>query len=177
MIARSFLFAYGSLVRDAVVCHLGGHRRRWDVAMDNTRDLPGYKYYRDRDTGQRPPVYVTFLNLRPDEGSTVNGVAYPVEAEIFPLLDARERNYERCEVTDLVDVDLGGPVWAYVGTAEGRARYEAGRRDGTAVVSDEYYEGVRDGFARLGVLEEFERTTDALLVPRRALERIDLPDG
>ena len=33
--------------------------------MDNSVDLPGYKYYVTPD-GERPPVFVTFLNLVED---------------------------------------------------------------------------------------------------------------
>ena len=42
-----YVFGHGSLVasRGGHVAELRGHERRWGVAMDNTRDLPGYKYY------------------------------------------------------------------------------------------------------------------------------------
>ena len=63
----TFVFGYGSLVRrpDGIPCHLLGHRRAWNVAMDNRRTIPGYKYYVDPETGERPPVRVTFLSLYP----------------------------------------------------------------------------------------------------------------
>jgi cation transport regulator ChaC len=184
---RNSVFGYGSLLRPAVgkgddaavVCHLTGFHRAWDVAMDNRSTIPGYKYYVDRATGRRPAVYVTFLSISPDPRRSLNGVVYPVEAAILPLLDERERNYERREVTGLVDADVSGPVWAYVGTADARERYRTGSAEGTACVSDEYYETVRDGFRRLrpSALDEFDRTTDALQVPRRALRRVDVPPG
>ena len=46
-------------------------------------------------------------------------------------------------MTDLVDADLGGRIWAYVGSAAGRLRLARGRRRGTAVVSRGYLEKVR----------------------------------
>ena len=63
----TFLFGYGSLLRfpGGIPCHLLGHRRAWNVAMDNRQTIPGYKYYVDPDTGERPPVHVTFLNIYP----------------------------------------------------------------------------------------------------------------
>jgi hypothetical protein len=69
-------------------------------------------------------------------------------------------------------------VWAYVGQAQARERYEAGRAKGNAVVCEEYYRAVRGTFARFepAMLDEFDRTTDHLDVPRRALTRIDLPE-
>ncbi len=173
--SAELVFAYGSLVReDATACRLRDFRRGWDVAMDNTETIPGYKVYEDRATGERPAVYVTFLSIRPDLGSVVDGVVYPVDPASLPSLDARERNYERREVTDLVDAQ-GTRVWAYVGTDEARARCAAGRARGTALVTQEYYEQVRASFERLGALAEFERTTDELRLPRRPLRRIDLP--
>ena len=44
----------------------------------------------------------------------------------------------------LVDADLGGRVWAYVGSAAGRARCAEGRAAGTAVVAAEYLALVPD---------------------------------
>ena len=40
---------------DGFVCDLHGYRRQWGVAMDNRRDLPGYKHYTD-EFGLRPAV-------------------------------------------------------------------------------------------------------------------------
>ena len=66
-------------------------------------------------------------------------------------LDRRERNYERRDVTDLVDADLGGRIWAYVGNAAGRLRLAHGRRRGTAVVSLGYLEKVRSAIGSVAV--------------------------
>jgi cation transport regulator ChaC len=172
-----FVCAYGSLVHpgEGVPCRLRGFRRGWDVAMDNRRTIPGYKYYLDAETGERPAVYVTFLSISPADGGELNGVAFPAEDGTLAALDARERSYERWDVTGRVDLDLGGPVYAYVGRAEARSRLQAGRRAGTAVVSREYLEHVRGRFEALGLLAEFERTTEPLSLPVRALRRLDVP--
>ena len=139
--------------------------------MDNRRTIPGYKYYVDPDTGERPPVHVTFLNIYPAAEGRVNGIAFPVTAEALDRLDRRERNYDRIDVTRLLDVDLGGTVWTYLGTEDARERFEAG----AAVVSQDYFDAVRDGFAAVGGLDEFDRSTDRLTVPLRGLTRVDLP--
>ena len=76
---RQFVFGYASLVEhlpDGFAADLKGHRRVWAVAMDNSRDLPGYKYYVDRHSGARPAVHVTFLDLEPDPATAVNGVVF-----------------------------------------------------------------------------------------------------
>jgi cation transport regulator ChaC len=170
---RTFVFGYGSLLRHpgGVPCHLLGHRRTWNVAMDNRLTIPGYKYYVDPDTGERPPVRVAFLNLYPAAEGCVNGVAFPVTADALAELDRRERNYVRTDVTALLDVDLGGTVWTYLGSDAARERFEAG----AAVVAQDYFDEIRDGFAAAGGLDEFDRSTDPVSVPLRRLTRVDVP--
>src|SRR5215208_3876492 len=131
------VFVYGSLLglEHAAPCLLRDHACGWDVAMDNRETIPGYKYYVDPD-GSRPAVYVAFLAIRPQPGATVAGALLAVDDAMLAALDRRERNYDRRDVSDLVDAD--GRVWAYVASAAGRARCAAGRAAGTAVVSAEY---------------------------------------
>lgn len=183
---RAFVFGYGSLLRrpeaadgTLITCWLNDHGRSWNVAMDNRDTIPGYKYYLDPETGERPDVYVTFLSIRHAEGHRVNGVVFPVEERDFAALNRRERNYERHEVTGLLDVDLGGRVWAYVGRQEARRRYLKGLESGTAVVDRAYAEQVRSDFRALGgtMLADFDATTDPPDVPVRLLERIAVPDA
>ena len=184
---RAHVFGYGSLLRrpddpppeQARPCWLRDHRRGWNVAMDNRKTIPGYKYYVDRVTGERPDVYVTFLNIRPAPGHRVNGVAFPVQERDLDALDKRERNYERVEVTHLLEADLDGRVWAYVGSPEGRRRYLKGLESGTAVVSGDYQDKVRADFGSFGgtMLADFDATTEPPEVPVLPLERISVPEG
>jgi hypothetical protein len=158
-----YVFGYGSLTarpgppptrrihRSGFVADLDGMRRTWGVAMDNRRDLPGYKYYTGPDGG-RPDVYVAFLDLRAADGAAVNGVCLPVDDALLVALDDRERNYERVDVSDRVSA-AGARVWAYRGTAPARDRLRAGRADGTAVIDAGYLRIVEAGFAALGVAE------------------------
>jgi gamma-glutamylcyclotransferase (GGCT)/AIG2-like uncharacterized protein YtfP len=183
---RQFVFGYGSLTawpqwaprtltrelkEDGFVADLAGLRRTWGVAMDNRRDLPGYKYYTDAD-GRRPSVFVAYLDLvaaRPEPGDPapgVNGLCLPVDDAALEQLDLRERNYERVEVSDRVQAD-GARVWAYIGRPAARERLAEGRRTGTAVISAGYVRMVQAGFARLGEGE--------LAVARTSLAPGDLP--
>lgn len=180
--AGDWVFGYGSLAaesRDGHVAELAGHRRRWGVAMDNARDLPGYKWYRLRASGERPRGVVAFLDIVAVSGSgAVNGVCLPVDGHALRRLDARERNYERVEVTELV-ARARGRVWAYVGSEAARARMAEGLRAGRALVSQEYVDDVEDGFRRLGdhQLAAFRASTDPPPPGCEvvSLERIDLP--
>ena len=139
--------------------------------MDNRRTIPGYKYYVDPDTGERPPVRVTFLNVYPAAEGGVNGIAFPVSAEALAELDGRERNYDRIDVTRQIDADLGGTVWTYLGSDAARERFATG----PAVVAQDYFDAIRAGFAAAGGLDAFDRSTDPLTVPLRRLRRVDVP--
>jgi gamma-glutamylcyclotransferase (GGCT)/AIG2-like uncharacterized protein YtfP len=160
------VFGYGSLTArpgcgltralkaDGFIADLAGVRRVWGVAMDNRRDLPGYKYYTDR-AGRRPDVFVAYLDLVPadpsrgDPPAQVNGVCLPVDDAALERLDRRERNYQRVDVSDRVAAD-GARVWAYIGVAAARERLAEGRRTGTAVIDAGYLRTVQAGFVALG---------------------------
>ena len=133
-----WVFGYGSLLpagvtalpEGAVPGRLSGWRRGWGGAMDNPRDIRGYKHYRTPD-GERPDVMVVFLDIAPHTDGLVNGVAIRVDEEELPGLDRRERNYRRVDVSDSLDTPLpgGGRVWAYAGRRESRERAAIGRRE------------------------------------------------
>jgi len=170
-VARQYVFGYGSLAglrgRPA---QLRGHRRVWGVAMDNRETIAGYKYYRRRD-GSRPEVFVAFLDIVEEPGAATAGLLVAVEDETaLHALDARERNYDRIDVTAAVP-DAPGTVWAYRGSAAGRERLRTGRRHGTAVADRQYVAAVRAAFALLGA----EQDIDPGELPLLNLERVDLP--
>ena len=142
--------------------------------MDNRETIPGYKVYVDPETGEQPPVHVVYLGIRSDPHAHVSGVALEVTPGELARLDRRERNYDRRDIGDLVDADVDGPVWAYVGSSAGRQRLATGRATGTAVVSAGYLDGVRQGFEALGLLDDFEATTDPLDLPVVPLLRRDV---
>jgi hypothetical protein len=186
--ASEWVFGYGSLAAvgearadgaRAYPTELRGARRRWGVAMDNRVDLPGYKWYRVRATGERADGFVAFLDVvRDEDGGAVNGLCMPVDHHELALLDARERNYERVDVTDRV-ADARGRVWAYVGSAAGRARLAEGVRSDALYVSSEYVDDVEHAFRDLGAaaLRAYAASTErpppvAAVV---SLERVDLP--
>lgn len=181
------MFGYGSLAivpsrvpgrafaANGFVADLAGFERLWGVAMDNRRDLPGYKYYTD-DRGRRPELYVTFLDIRERAGASVNGVCIPVDDGRLGELDARERNYERVDVSDRLGVD-GARIWTYVGTAPGRRRLTRGRELGQAVIDANYLALVRDAFRLLGATE-YDACAASLSpsdLPVAELTRVQLP--
>lgn len=179
-----YVFAYGSLLRDLSgapgerikPCRLRDHRRVWNVAMDNTLTLAGYKLYLSAADSSRPAVFVTFLNVVPADGRHVSGVLFAVGAEELEALDKRERNYDRRDVTGLVDEHPGGRVWTYLGKPEAERRFALGAREGRAVIDKAYLESVRAGFRLIAAdaLDEFDATTDPHGCPVVELRRVEL---
>lgn len=174
-----YVFAYGSLalLQDiATEHHLSGFVRTWDVAMDNRRDVPGYKYYADPQSGDRPDLAVAFLNLRREPGGSVNGVLLEVAPEDLRMVDRRERNYHRVAVTDDVTPEPAGEVYAYVGKPEARERFARGLACGRCAVDANYLDAVKDGFRALGAeaLARFEASTQPPPCRVRPLVRHDL---
>ncbi|HVF78697.1 MAG TPA: gamma-glutamylcyclotransferase family protein [Solirubrobacteraceae bacterium] len=168
-----FVFGYGSL---AVAlpgrrARLDGYRRTWGVAMDNRVDIPGYKSYRRLEDGSRPAVYVAFLDIVADPGSAIDGVLLAVDDVTLVALDARERNYDRIDVTAAVP-GAGGRVWTYRGSDDGRERLRTALREGSAVVDADYLGAVQATFRELGIGEDV-RPGDALAL--MVLQRIELP--
>jgi hypothetical protein len=171
------VFGYGALVTDleGAAAELKGFRRCWGVAMDNSRTIPGYKYYVD-ENGSRPDVYVAYLDIQPDPAASVNGACIPVEPEELRALDDRERSYTRTEVTDAIE-GPSGRVWTYVGSDDGRRRLSIGRESGRGVISREYLDRVEAGFRALGPDHHaaFRESFDSDGLPIRELIRVDLP--
>jgi cation transport regulator ChaC len=179
-----YVFAYGSLLRDLsgslgegmTPCGLREHRRVWNVAMDNTLSLPGYKYYLSAGDCSRPAVFVTFLNIAPADGRHVSGVLFAVGAEELEALDRRERNYDRREVTSSIEQPPPGRVWAYFGKPQAERRFALAAQQRRAVIDKTYLEKVRSGFGLIAAdgLDEFDATTDPHDCPVLDLRRIDL---
>jgi gamma-glutamylcyclotransferase (GGCT)/AIG2-like uncharacterized protein YtfP len=186
MIGDQYVFGYGSLAAgvglaptrerraEGFIADLQGFARGWGVAMDNTVLVPGYKCYVDAD-GARPAVFVAFLDVVESAGGRVNGVCLPVGSGELAVLDARERNYDRVDVSDRVAAG-GARVWTYVGSADGRARFRRGVARGATVIHAGYLDAVYAGFAALGAAE-WEACAPSLAprgLPVRALVRREL---
>lgn len=154
---------------------LYGFRRRWGVAMNNWEGEEGGKHFLDAATGGRPRIRVAYLDIYPQPGSLLNGLALPVDPERLAALDAREANYERIEVTRAFEPPLLGRVFTYLGLPAARERCRQGAAAGDLVVSSAYVSAVRHAFKGLApdALEEFDRTTDPCPFPERDLRVVD----
>jgi hypothetical protein len=158
---------------------LRGFRRLWGAAMNNWETGRGEKHFVDPSDGGKPRLRVAFLDIEEEAGATVNGLAVPVDAARLAEFDTREVNYFRVDLSSSFEPALGRRVFAYRATDGARARLEAGAAKGDVVVSREYVRLVRRAFAGLGdgELAEFERTTEPLPFPERALELVEPGPG
>ena len=140
------------------------------------RDLPGYKYYRLEADGSRPPIFVAFLDIAPDPGATRRRHLHARRRGDLAELDERERNYDRVDVTDLVD-EPRGRVWAYRGSAAGQARLHEGLTRGRAAVSRDYLDGVLAALAVFapGEADAMARSPADAGLDVLDLERIEIP--
>ncbi|NET10514.1 MAG: gamma-glutamylcyclotransferase [Symploca sp. SIO2B6] len=189
------IFGYGSLVnvehlqndlgrtleaeKDFRFCQLQHFRRCWTVAMDNRINIPGYKYYVDVHTGQRPNGFVTFLNIRPCQGTSITGIVFKVSTQELERLDQRERNYRKLDVTEHLDVPVSEKVYAYVGLDESEKHYYEGVTQDSAIISKDYYELVYRAYESLGqeTLTDYLNTTDAPDIPIVHLEKRQILDA
>lgn len=162
-----WVFGYGSLVSAASFGHtvgrdfapgvdffeaeISGYGRRWNYGT-------GYTFTSIADTGSEPKRW-TFvaLGLALADDETTNGVIGWVDDAEIDALDARERRYDRVDVTATasftpevgVVVD-GGRVVTYVPRPDAIEAYEAARDSGVGAITKRYWDLVDGAFADLG---------------------------
>jgi dephospho-CoA kinase len=158
----AWVFGYGSLVApaslaktigrevdpdvDVVVASLAGFGRRWNYGSMHLR---GDWHHEGVDV--RRGVVVS-LGLEAASDESCNGVIVRVTADELAALDWRERDYQRTDVTDLIEADanVDGPIVTYVPNASSIERYQAARDAGRAAIRRTYWDLVREAFASLG---------------------------
>ena len=162
----NFVFGYGSLVdiqnleqylrrklqsdKDYKICSLKNYQRCWNVAMDNSIDLPSYKYYRDSQTQKRIYAFVTFLNIRPAPKINISGILFRVTDAELNSLDSRERNYRRIDITKQLNIQIQGSAWTYIGLPVAEQRYQTGLTQHKAVIARSYFNTVNNAYLSLG---------------------------
>jgi cation transport regulator ChaC len=172
-------FAVGGAERRPIAGRLRGHRRHWGAAMDNWDSANDHKHFVEPGTGERPHLRVAYLDVEADEGGTVNGLAIPVDAARLAVLDAREVNYSRVDVSSAFEPAIPQRVFTYVGTAAARERCRRGAADGNLFASRDYVAATRRAFELLApdALAEFDRTTEPLPFPERDLKLVWPSEG
>lgn len=159
---HAWIFGYGSLVSpasmattigrtvaptDVAVAHLDGYGRRWNYGSLHLR---GDWHHDGVEVTQG---LVVSLGLVASDAESCNGVIVRVTAEELAMLDWRERDYERTDVSDMIRLDgdpIGDRVMTYVPRASAVERYEQARDHGRAGIRQSYWELVQGAFGELG---------------------------
>ena len=162
-----YIFGYGSLVNSEKLkaflgvkelhkktqfTYIRGYSRSWDVAMDNSINLPNYKFYISKDNQERENIFVSFLNIQKSPQKSVYGILFPIEKESLPLMDKRERNYNRVNITgsisNLDSLDKEDIVYTYIGKKDANERYRKGKKENRVFVSKDYYDDILSSFKK-----------------------------
>lgn len=162
MTGSAWIFGYGSLVSptsmaatigrtvapgDTAIAHLDGFGRRWNYGSMHLRgdwQLDGNHVRRG---------LVVSLGIVRSDAETCNGRVVRVTDDELEMLDWRERDYERTDVSDMIRRDDGGDdsvVWTYVPRATAIERYLDARDRGRAAIRRSYWELVDAAFGELG---------------------------
>lgn len=175
-----WVFGYGSLVSpvslgstlgrtpvpgvDFLAAECEGFARRWNY---------GVRYAPGSLEGRADLDVLVFLGLVAAPSAWTNGIVAKVDAAELRRLDARERDYDRVDVTDRVrlldtstDVAIGTAV-IYVPRPGAVAVYRAGRDERRAAIARSYWDLVDGAFDVLGPGqgERYRSSTPAPDVP------------
>jgi len=178
-----WVFSYGSLVSpsslggtlgrtprrgvDFIAAECDGWERRWNYGMEVQ---PGTLVGSEVD---RVDTLVA-LGITEVEGACMNGIITIVHAGELPGLDARERNYDRVDVTDAVRLLEDAPdalaidtIVTYVPRQVALDRYLEARDRGRAGIERRYWNLVDGAFDVLleGQGDRYRATTPAPDVP------------
>lgn len=178
--AHTWVFGYGSLVSRASfeqtlgrsIPHghshpavLHGFGRRWNYASPRRRGSW------ITSEGAVEGGTVVCLGVAAADGETANGSVIAVSDDELAGVDRREADYDRVDVTDLVEIDgttsRRGRVVTYVPRAAAVERFRLARAAGAAAVERRYWDLVVDAFAAFGrsALDRYHATTPVPDVP------------
>jgi len=190
-----WVFGYGSLVSPVSFGHtlqraltpgvdffeaeIVGYGRRWNYGTS-------YQFTSFDDRSPEPKRWeFVALGLVPAGGESTNGVIGWVDESEIAALDARERNYDRVDVTagTAIQADVrkavgDAPIVTYVPRPEPVALYEDARDRGVAAITRRYWDLVDGAFGDLGAdrRERYHATTPAPDIPVIEQPEHEIPD-
>ncbi len=182
-----WVFGYGSLVSPASMARtlgrdvptdvgwapavLRGYGRRWNYGSSRV----GARWIADGDLLEDGLIVALGL-VAADEWC--NGVITRLRGREIEDLDRREANYERTDVTTLIETDhtVRGSVVTYVPSPDAVERYEFHRDAGRAGVAERYISLVRRAFDDLGP-DHRQRFEDSTPPPDVPIVDPDAADG
>lgn len=167
---ETWVFGYGSLVSptslartigrlvepgEVAIAQLRGYGRRWNYGAQQVRGD-----WTHEGTTVTDGVMVA-LGLDANATEVCNGVVVRVNAAELERLDLRERNYDRTDVTELIEIDDAVPgvamatpaavrIVTYVPRRSSIDHYRAARDARRAAIRQDYWDLVDQAFTALG---------------------------
>lgn len=163
-----YVFAYGSLINEEsakmakedqripfqqIEAYLNGYKRNWS-SIENI--------YSEKNKSK---ITAAFLNIVPDNVTSVNGIIFPVNSKELENLKVRERNYQMIDVTDNIRITSNSiqptsgtfRVYTFIDKTN-----EISNHSKKIVVLSNYVNKVRGGCEKFGIdfCNEFEKTTE-----------------
>jgi hypothetical protein len=165
----AYIFAYGSLLHpdDWVMQEMKGepiygllenHLRHFQVGRDNQSPKYDQKHY--LEDGKRSKYILGALGIREEEGSSVNGLAIPVDKKLFRRIHIRERSYYLSgDLRKFFSHPLEKPLFSYYPDKESYDLYCLGLERKSIFLPQEYFDYCLGAFASLGAEKDFLRFT------------------
>lgn len=155
------------LAGTATPATLKDFQRLWNIARDNSISLEGDRGFIDPKTHLKPPVAITYPNIRSKRGGKVNGFLLPIDSRHLKALDSFHRLYERITVNEKTSPAMREEVWVYRGRAGAEDCYKRFHRQGHAVFVAGVLEQTRQAFAHHGeeALATYQNLTETPLLP------------
>ncbi len=116
----TFVFGYGSLINpksiqrtlgreiskeDLLEARLSDHVRKWQLV----------DWVIIQDPNLKRIIPTIFLDIVLEQGKEVNGILFQLSEEELDKMDRRERNYDRIDISNLIEPNVSKPVYMYVG--------------------------------------------------------------
>lgn len=155
------------LLGDAQPAVLKDFQRIWNIARDNSISLEGDRGFVDPKTHLKPPVAITYPNIRSKRSGKVNGFLLPIDSQHLKALDSFHRLYERITVNEKTSPAMREEVWVYRGRAAAEDCYKRFHRQGHAVFVADIIEHTKAAFAHHGsaALADYQTLTETPLLP------------
>lgn len=156
---------------DAKPALLSGFQRTWNIARDNSISLVGDRGFIEPRSQLKPPIAITYPNIRAKRGGKVNGMLLPIEERHLKALDSHYRLYERIMVNEKISPTCAEEIWTWRGRAHAEDCYKRFHRQGHAILVASVVAETEAAFAQHGeaALDAYKNLTDTPLLPVLAL--------
>jgi hypothetical protein len=181
----AYIFGYGSLahpedwaVQEApaqpVYGFLRDYLRHFRLGIDNQSPAYDHKYYHHQ--GQRSNYIIGALGISPQPGAVTNGIAIPVDQQLFDRISTREKSYYLSpDLRELFSVTLDQPLFTYYPRDDNYQLYRRGLKTNNIVIPRSYLDYCQQGLAAYDQHADLLRQSARLEYPLANLDLYRAP--